>query len=92
MLNLDASHGEGGGQILRTALSLAVLCRRPVTLTRIRAGRPKPGLQPQHLTVVRALPTISDAQVGGDRLDSTELRFIPRALRGGNYRFEAAGR
>lgn len=88
MLNLDASHGEGGGQILRTALSVAVLCRRPVTLTRIRAGRPKPGLQPQHLTVVRALATISDAQVEGDRLDSTELRFIPRALRGGNYRFD----
>ena len=60
----------------------------PVTLTRIRQRRPKPGLQPQHLTVVRALAAISDAQVGGDALDSTELTFIPRALTGGDYRFD----
>lgn len=88
MLTLDGSHGEGGGQVLRTALSLAVLLRRPVTITRIRAGRPRPGLQPQHLTVVRALAAISDAEVRGDALDSTELAFIPRALRGGSYRFD----
>jgi len=59
-----------------------------VRLTRIRARRPKPGLQPQHLTVVRALATISDAEVVGDALDSTELTFAPRALHGGNYRFD----
>lgn len=88
VLTMDASHGEGGGQILRTALSLAVAIRRPVTLTRIRAGRPKPGLQPQHLTVVRALARISDAQVRGDALDSTELTFVPETLRGGDYRLD----
>jgi len=60
----------------------------PVTLTRIRQRRPRPGLQPQHLTVVRALAAISDARVTGDALDSTELTFIPRALRGGEYRFD----
>jgi RNA 3'-terminal phosphate cyclase (ATP) len=87
-LTLDASYGEGGGQILRTALSLAVLRRRPVVLRRIRARRPKPGLQPQHLTAVRALAEISEADIGGDRLDSTELRFAPRALRGGAYRLD----
>ncbi|MBI4561029.1 MAG: RNA 3'-phosphate cyclase [Candidatus Rokubacteria bacterium] len=88
LLTLDGSHGEGGGQILRTALALAVARRVPLTLTRIRARRPKPGLQPQHLTVVRALAAISDAEVKGDGLDSTELTFLPRTLRGGSYRFD----
>lgn len=59
-----------------------------MALTRIRARRPKPGLQPQHLTVVRALAAISDAEVTGDALDSTELTFFPRTLRGGSYRFD----
>lgn len=59
-----------------------------MALTRIRARRPKPGLQPQHLTVVRALAAISDAEVRGDALDSMELTFVPRALSGGSYRFD----
>jgi RNA 3'-terminal phosphate cyclase (ATP) len=88
VLTLDGSHGEGGGQILRTALSLAVLLGRPVSLTRIRAARPKPGLRPQHQTVVRALAKISDAEVVGDALGSTELRFVPRTLRGGDHCFD----
>ncbi|MBI4609657.1 MAG: RNA 3'-phosphate cyclase [Candidatus Rokubacteria bacterium] len=87
-LTLDGSSGEGGGQILRTALALAVALGRPVKLARIRARRPKPGLQPQHLTVVRALAALSDATVVGDTLNSTELTFVPQALRGGAYRFD----
>jgi RNA 3'-terminal phosphate cyclase (ATP) len=85
---IDASHGEGGGQVLRTALSLSVARGRPVTLRQIRARRPRPGLQPQHLTVVRALAAISDALVSGDALDSTEVTFVPRTLRGGSYDFD----
>lgn len=88
LLTLDGSYGEGGGQILRTALALSVVLGRPVKVTHIRAGRPKPGLQPQHLTVVRALAAISDAQVAGGTLNSTELTFVPRGLRGGTYRFD----
>lgn len=88
MLTLDASHGEGGGQLLRTALALSVALGRPVALGRIRARRPRPGLQPQHLTVVRALAAVSDAVVSGDALDSTEIVFAPRALNGGSYRFD----
>src|SRR3990172_11390699 len=87
-LTLDGSYGEGGGQILRTAVALSVALTRPVTLTRIRARRPKPGLQPQHLTVVRALAAISGAEVSGDALDSTELTFIPGPPSGGSYRFD----
>jgi RNA 3'-phosphate cyclase len=88
MLSLDASHGEGGGQVLRTALALAVALGRPVTLERIRLRRRRPGLQPQHLTVVRALAAISGARVEGDRLDSTALSFTPRRLDGGDWRFD----
>jgi RNA 3'-terminal phosphate cyclase (ATP) len=87
---IDAAHGEGGGQVLRAALSLAVVLGRPVTLRGIRARRPRPGLQPQHLTVVRALAAISDAEVRGDALDSTEVTFVPRTVRGGAYDFDIA--
>jgi RNA 3'-terminal phosphate cyclase (ATP) len=87
-LTLDGSHGEGGGQILRTALSLAVAADRAVTITNVRAGRRRPGLQPQHLTAVRALAAVSDADVEGAELGSTMLHFIPRRIRGGTYRFE----
>jgi RNA 3'-terminal phosphate cyclase (ATP) len=65
-----------------------VALRRPVRLTGIRARRPKPGLQPQHLTVVRALAAVSGAEVRGDALDSTELTFAPNVLRAGEYRFD----
>jgi RNA 3'-terminal phosphate cyclase (ATP) len=88
VLELDASHGEGGGQVLRCALSLAVVLGRAVALDRVRATRPRPGLQPQHLTVVRALATISDAHVEGDALDSTRLVFAPRGLRAGDHAFD----
>jgi RNA 3'-terminal phosphate cyclase (ATP) len=87
-LVLDASYGEGGGQVLRTALALAVALGRTVMLKKVRARRPKPGLQPQHLTVVRSLAAISGAEVLGDHLGSTELSFAPRGLAGGEYHFD----
>jgi RNA 3'-terminal phosphate cyclase (ATP) len=87
-LVLDGSHGEGGGQILRTALSLAVASKRAVTITNVRAGRRHPGLQPQHLTAVRALAAVSDAEFEGAELGSKALRFVPQGIRGGTYRFE----
>jgi RNA 3'-terminal phosphate cyclase (ATP) len=62
--------------------------RRAVHLVRIRLQRPRPGLQPQHLTVVRALATVSAAEVRGDALGSTELTFVPHDLRPGEYRFD----
>ena len=88
ILEIDGSHGEGGGQILRTALAFAVLLRRPISVNRIRARRPKPGLRPQHLQVVRALAAISGAELEGDREHSTRLIFVPRRLQGGVFRFE----
>jgi RNA 3'-terminal phosphate cyclase (ATP) len=90
LLSLDASHGEGGGQVLRTALALAVLRGQPLRLHGIRARRARPGLQPQHLTVVRALAAVSDAEVEGADLGSQALTFVPRRLRGGDWRFDVA--
>jgi RNA 3'-terminal phosphate cyclase (ATP) len=87
-LTIDGAHGEGGGQIVRTALSLAVATTRAVTIVDVRARRARPGLQPQHLAVVRALAAVADAAVEGAALHSTAIRFAPRRIVGGAYRFD----
>ncbi len=92
MLSLDGSFGEGGGQILRTALSLAALTGTPVRIERLRAGRPKPGLRPQHLTAVQALAQVAQAEVTGAYLGSQELTFSPRVSKGGRYLFDVAAK
>lgn len=88
MIEIDASHGEGGGQVLRTSLALAIATATPVRFTNIRAKRPKPGLMRQHLACVHAAQAISDATVDGAELGATTLSFAPKAVRGGDYRFE----
>src|SRR4051812_20684740 len=88
MLVLDGSQGEGGGQILRTALSLAMVTGVPVRLEHIRARRKKPGLLRQHLTAVSAAVAISAAKVKGDVLHSPWLEFAPGPVRGGEYKFD----
>jgi RNA 3'-terminal phosphate cyclase (ATP) len=75
---LDGSAGEGGGQILRTALSLAAITGKPFSITRIRANRLKPGLRPQHREAARAVARLCDAALEGDEVGSSELRFRPR--------------
>jgi RNA 3'-terminal phosphate cyclase (ATP) len=91
ILTLDGAHGEGGGQILRTALSLSTISGRTVRLVNVRANRRNPGLRPQHLSAVRAAAAISDAAVEGDLLGSTELLFQPtHPPRAGCYAFDVA--
>lgn len=90
MLHLDGSYGEGGGQILRTALSLAAVTGVPVRIERLRAGRPKPGLRPQHLTAVQALARVCQAEVTEAHLGSQALTFKPHTLKAGNYLFDVA--
>jgi len=91
MIVIDGSYGEGGGQVLRTCLTLAAITGQPVRVERIRAGRRKPGLQPQHLTAVRAAAKICDAEVEGDKPDSQTLSFVPRAApRAGTHTFDVS--
>ena len=87
MLTIDGAQGEGGGQILRTALSLSIITGTPFALKNIRANRRKPGLLRQHLACVRAAASISRAKVAGAEINSRTLTFAPDAVRGGEYEF-----
>jgi RNA 3'-phosphate cyclase len=88
MIEIDGSFGEGGGQILRSSLALALLTGKPFHLRNVRANRkPKPGLRPQHLMSVRAAAKIGSAKTRGDSLGSSDLTFEPGPVVPGNYRF-----
>ena len=88
MIEIDASFGEGGGQVLRSALALSVITRTPMRLTNVRARRPQPGLKPQHLKAVEAAAQISAARVEGASIGSQTLVFEPSALESGHYAFD----
>lgn len=85
ILRIDGSFGEGGGQILRSALALSMVTGRPLRLEKIRAGRSRPGLMRQHLTAVRAAAQVCGAAVRGDNIGSAQLSFIPGSVHGGEY-------
>lgn len=88
-LIIDGAHGEGGGQILRTAMSLAAATGTPIGIENIRGGRPRPGLMAQHVTAVRAVAACCAGSLSGDHLGSMSLRFIPRsAPQAGAYDFD----
>ena len=87
MIHIDGSAGEGGGQMLRTALSLSLVTGQPFQITNIRAKRQKPGLLRQHLTAVLAASEIGNAKVDGAVLGSKTLTFTPGKIRAGEYRF-----
>jgi len=88
VIQIDGGQGEGGGQVLRTALTLAAVRGVPVHVRDIRAGRRIPGLQPQHLTAVNALAAMCEAEVRGASLGSRSVTFAPGPLRPGEYRFD----
>ena len=89
MIRIDGSYGEGGGQIIRTSLSLAVLTGQAVEIENVRAGRERPGLQPQHLMAVHAAAALCGATLTGDSVGSQHLRFQPQsAVNPGHYRFD----
>lgn len=87
MISIDGSHGEGGGQILRSSLTLSIATGEPFRITNIRANRRRPGLLRQHLTAVSAATAISGARVRGDELGSRELTFEPGPVRAGDHSF-----
>ena len=92
-LVIDGAAGEGGGQILRTALGLSLVTGTPFEMHSIRAGRRRPGLLRQHLTAVEAAARIGEAKVKGARLSSRTLSFEPDGIDPGIYTFdvESAG-
>jgi RNA 3'-terminal phosphate cyclase (ATP) len=87
MLVIDGAQGEGGGQVLRTALALSLVTNTPFRIENIRALRSRPGLMRQHLTAVKAAAEVGRAHVSGDNVGSKELEFRPRDAQPGDYRF-----
>ncbi|MDT7885982.1 MAG: RNA 3'-terminal phosphate cyclase [Thermoproteota archaeon] len=87
MIKIDGSFGEGGGQILRTAIALSAITGKPIHIYNIRAKRDKPGLRPQHLTAVKAIAEICNAKVEGLKIESKEITFIPGNILAKNYEF-----
>jgi len=88
MITIDGSHGEGGGQILRSSLTLAALTGESLHIHHIRANRSQPGLRPQHLAAVKAIAKLTRADVSGAERDSTEVTLSPTALQAGRYQFD----
>lgn len=88
MIEIDGSYGEGGGQLLRMALALAAVRGTAIRVHRIRAGRPNPGLAPQHATAVRAVAELSSAEVEGLEAGSSEIMFRPGTIVGGSHAFD----
>jgi RNA 3'-terminal phosphate cyclase (ATP) len=76
-LKVNGGHGEGGGQIIRSAITISCITKQPIHVENIRNNRKIPGLRPQHLTAINILKKISNAQVIGAEIGSTELKFIP---------------
>ena len=79
-LKINGGHGEGGGQIIRSAIALSCITKQPIHLENIRKNRKNEGLKPQHLTAIRILQKIVKADVIGDEIGSTELKFIPNNI------------
>ena len=76
-LKINGGYGEGGGQIIRSAIALSCITKRPIHLENIRKNRKVPGLRPQHLTAIKILQKVANAKVVGAEIGSTELKFIP---------------
>ena len=77
IIEIDGAFGSGGGQILRTAISLSAVTKKPCHVFNIRRGRPKPGLMPQHLLGTQALAQLCSGVLEGDNLGSEEIKFYP---------------
>ncbi len=88
MIVIDGSMGEGGGQILRTSIALSALTMTPIKIVNIRAKRRNPGLARQHVTVVKVIKALTNADVRGLALRSKTLDFYPRKRVSGSFKFD----
>jgi RNA 3'-terminal phosphate cyclase (ATP) len=88
MIEIDGSYGEGGGQVIRTAVALAAVLSKEIHVIKVRAGRAEPGIRPQHMTGVKAAAELSSGKLEGLEVGSTEFVFKPGKLRAGTFRFD----
>jgi len=88
VITIDGSQGEGGGQVLRSSLTLSVMTGQPIHIQNIRARRSKPGLMHQHLQAVKAAAAASKASLSGAFLGSMELQFEPGEITSGRFKFD----
>lgn len=79
-VEINGGHGEGGGQIIRSAITLSCIIKKPVHIVNIRKNRKIPGLKPQHISAIKILQKISNAEVIGNEIGSTELKFFPKEI------------
>ncbi len=82
MIDIDGSYGEGGGQVLRTALALASIIGADISISNIRANRPNPGIKAQHLASIETLAKMCDANVEGLHKGSKQITYSPMEIRG----------
>jgi RNA 3'-terminal phosphate cyclase (ATP) len=88
LIRIDGSYGEGGGQIIRTAVALSAVTGTEVTISNIRSNRPKPGLKAQHMSAIRTAADMTGARISGLKFGSTELTFSPGDISGGHYNID----
>ncbi|MEL7240230.1 MAG: RNA 3'-terminal phosphate cyclase, partial [Planctomycetota bacterium] len=88
LIEIDGQLGEGGGQVLRSAVGLSCVTQQPVRVVNIRAKRKQPGLRPQHVASIEAAATISDAETSNVAVGSDRIEFRPRAVKPGDYSFD----
>ena len=87
-MHIDGSYGEGGGQILRNAVAISVLTKKPIEITNIRANRLNPGIKPQHYAAIKIIRKLCNAEISGLNIGSSSLTFSPGEITGGEYDFD----
>jgi RNA 3'-phosphate cyclase len=88
LIEINGAHGEGGGQILRTSVSLSALTLQPIKIINIRAGRSNPGLRRQHIAGIELVGKLVDAKIKGLELNSSQIEFTPKTRIGGQFSYD----
>ncbi len=87
-IKIDGSYGEGGGQILRTSVTLSAITKKPVEIVNIRAKRDNPGLRPQHANAINAVASLCNAKVENVHVGSDTIKFMPKGMQSGSINID----